>query len=42
MNHTTKRTLRKLGQAALYSAVRASAAAVGTGVIATIIWWIHH
>jgi hypothetical protein len=42
VNHTTKRTLRKLGQAALYSAVRASAAAAGTGVIATIIRWIHH
>ena len=42
MNQTTKRTLRKLAQAALFSAVRAAAAAVGTGIVAAIIWWLHH
>lgn len=42
MNQNAKRTLHKLGQAALFSAVRAAAAATGTGVIATIIWWLHH
>jgi hypothetical protein len=33
MNQTAKRKLRKLGQAALFSAVRAAAAATGTAVI---------
>jgi hypothetical protein len=42
VNQTAKRTLRKLGRAALFSAVRAAAATTGTGVIATIIWCIHH
>jgi hypothetical protein len=42
MNQPTKRMLRKLVQAALFSAVRAAAAATGTGIIAIIIWWIHH
>jgi hypothetical protein len=42
MSQTAKHTLRKLGQAALFSAVRAAAAAVGTGVITAIIWCIHH
>jgi hypothetical protein len=42
VKQTAKRTLRKLGQAALFSVVRAAAAATGTGIIATIIWYIHH
>lgn len=42
MSQTSKRTLRKLAQAALFSAVRAAAAAVGTGTIAAIIWLVHH
>jgi hypothetical protein len=42
MNTTTKRTLRKLGQAALFSAVRAAAAATGTGAIAALVWVIQH
>jgi hypothetical protein len=42
VNQTVTRTLRKLGQAALFSAVRAAAAATGTGIITTIIWRIHH
>jgi hypothetical protein len=42
MTQSTKRTLRKLAQAALFSAVRAAAAAIGTGFIAAIIWLLHH
>jgi len=42
VNNATKRMLRKLGQAALFSAVRAAAAASGAAIIATIIWRIHH
>ena len=38
----TKRTLRKLGKAALFSAVRAAAAAVSTGIVGVIIWWLQH
>ena len=41
MTQTTKRTLRKLARAALFSAVRAAAAAAGTGIVATLIWWFH-
>jgi hypothetical protein len=42
MTQTTKRTLRRLAQAALFSAVRAAAAATGTGMVAAIIWWLQH
>jgi hypothetical protein len=35
-------TLRRLIWAAMFSAVRAAAAAVGTGAVALIIWWFHH
>jgi hypothetical protein len=42
MNQTAKRTARRLGHAALFSAVRAAAAATGTGLITAIIWWIQH
>jgi hypothetical protein len=42
MSQTTKRTLRRLAQAALFSAVRGAAAAAGTGIIAAVIWWLHH
>ena len=42
MTEITKRTLRKLAQAALFSAVRAAAGAVGTGIVAAIMWWLHH
>jgi hypothetical protein len=42
MNQNAKRALRKLSQAALFSAVRAAAATIGTSVITVIIWWIHH
>jgi hypothetical protein len=42
MSQTTKRTLRKLAQAALFSAVRAAAAAAGTGIIVAVIWWLQH
>ena len=42
MTQSTKRTLRKLVQAALFSAVRAAAAAAGTGVVAAVIWWLQH
>jgi hypothetical protein len=42
MTRSTKSTLRKLARAALFSAVRAAAAAAGTGVVAAIIWWLHH
>jgi hypothetical protein len=42
MNKTTRRELRRLGQAALFSAVRAAAAAVGTGIITAVIWLIVH
>lgn len=42
MSQTAKRTIRKLGQAALFSAVRAAAAATGTGIITTIGWWVYH
>jgi hypothetical protein len=41
MTQATKRTLRKLAQAALFSAVRAAAAAIGTGIVAAAIWWLH-
>jgi hypothetical protein len=39
---TANRTLRKLGQAALFSAIRGAAAAAGSGIIASIIWYVHH
>ncbi|MGI8335744.1 hypothetical protein ACRYCC_37840 [Actinomadura scrupuli] len=42
MKATTKRTLRRLGQAAMYSAVRAGAAAAGTAGFTALMWWIHH
>lgn len=42
MTQNTKRTLRKLAKAALFSAVRAAAAATGTGIVAAIVWWLHH
>lgn len=42
MSPVTKRTLRRLAQAALFSAVRAAAAAAGTGIIAALIWYLHH
>ena len=42
MNATTKRTLRKLGQAAMFSAVRAAAAATGTAAVAALVWIIQH
>jgi hypothetical protein len=42
MTQTTKRTLRRLAQAALFSAVRAAAAATGTGMVAAIIWWLQY
>lgn len=42
MSPTTQRTVRRLAQAALFSAVRAAAAALGTGAIAAVIWWLHH
>jgi hypothetical protein len=42
MKKTTKHTLRRLVQAALFSAVRAAAAAVGTGAIAAVIWCLQH
>jgi hypothetical protein len=42
MSQTAKRTLRKLAQAALFSAVRAAAAAIGGGIIAGVIWWLQH
>ena len=42
MTQTTKRTLRRLTQAALFSAVRAAAGAIGTRIIAVIIWWLQH
>jgi hypothetical protein len=42
VNQTAKRTMRKLWQAALFSTVRAAAAATGTGVITIIVWYIHH
>jgi hypothetical protein len=42
MRQKIERTLRKLGQAALFSPVRSAAAAAGTSVIAAIIWAIYH
>jgi hypothetical protein len=40
MNQNTKRTLRRLARAALFSAVRAGAAAAATGLITAVIWWL--
>ena len=42
MSKTTRRTLQRLGHAALFSAVRAAAAAAATGLITFIIWVIQH
>jgi hypothetical protein len=42
MNKNTKRTLQRLCRAALFSAVRAAAAAAATGLITLIIWVIQH
>lgn len=42
MNKTTRPTLQRLGRAALFSAVRAAAAAVATGLITFTIWVIQH
>jgi hypothetical protein len=42
MNTTSRRTLQRLGRAALFSAVRAAAAAAATGLITLIIWLIQH
>jgi hypothetical protein len=42
MNKTTRRTLQRLGRAALFSAVRAAASAAATGLITFIIWVIEH
>lgn len=42
MKQNPQRTLRKLGRAALFSAVRAIAATVGAGIPTAIIWACHH
>ena len=42
MTQTTKRALRKLARAALFSGVKAAAAATGTGIVGAIIWWFQH
>ena len=42
MTQTSKRALRKLAQAALFSAVQAAAADTGIGLVAAIMWRLEH
>lgn len=37
-----KHTIRRLCHVAMFSAVRAIAAATGSTTVAAIVWWIHH
>ncbi|MFE1877868.1 hypothetical protein ACFW9N_44725 [Streptomyces sp. NPDC059496] len=35
-----KRTIRRLGRTAMFSAVRGAGTAVGSASIAAVIWWL--
>ncbi|GAA2798139.1 hypothetical protein [Nonomuraea dietziae] len=42
MNDNKNRTIRRLRDAALFSAVRAISAAAGSALVGAVIWWLQN